>query len=212
LVDGGLEAGEVHHDVRRADLADLRRGQLQVVRLGRGRGEVVDRDEVTADLLRDVLQGVERREDGHAVLPAASAAGAARLLRRAAREGRCARESESGEGGAGGAGRSHENDSHRGENRCQRAVAERSVTRASVREYSSGSGPGLTVGWAIIVSPCSLERPPCPTSQCALRRPPSSTPSSRSRSDEVSSSRRVRSTAERVLRGTTARSAWSSRK
>ena len=107
VVDGGLEAREVDHDIGLADGADLARRELDVVRLGARRGEGRDRDEVAAHVLDDVLQRVERCQHREAVVlgpadPACPAGAAGREQQRGDAEG------TGGQGAWGG----HEDDSH----------------------------------------------------------------------------------------------------
>src|SRR5699024_12771459 len=64
FVDGWLESLDVEGDVGLTDLADLSAGQLQVVRLRSGLGELNDRDLVTTDLLGQPLQGVDTGDHG----------------------------------------------------------------------------------------------------------------------------------------------------
>jgi hypothetical protein len=73
VVHGRLEVGQVHHQVGAAHLVHLRGGELEVVRLGPGRGQRPDVDQVAADLLRHVLQRVERGQHAHAAAAAAVA-------------------------------------------------------------------------------------------------------------------------------------------
>ena len=68
-LEAGLEAGaEIEHDVGRADPLHVSRRELDVVRLGAGRGEVPDGDLVAADLLGRVREGIEGRRDRDAVV------------------------------------------------------------------------------------------------------------------------------------------------
>ncbi len=60
VVDGGLEAVLVDHQVGVDDLGRLLGRDLQVVRLGPGLGEVLDAGMLPTDPLRDVLERVER--------------------------------------------------------------------------------------------------------------------------------------------------------
>ena len=64
FVDGRLESLDVEGDVGLTDLADLSAGQLQVVRLRSGLGELNDRDLVTTDLLGQPLEGVDTGDHG----------------------------------------------------------------------------------------------------------------------------------------------------
>ncbi len=63
LVDGGLEAGLDDDEVGAAHVADGGGGELEVVRFAAEGGEVRDDDAVSADLLGDELERVERGED-----------------------------------------------------------------------------------------------------------------------------------------------------
>ena len=63
LVEGGLEAGDVEDEVCLADLGDLLRAELEVMRLAPGGREVDDLHTVAADLLRGVGQRIEARDD-----------------------------------------------------------------------------------------------------------------------------------------------------
>ena len=82
LVDRRLEVLEVHQDVGIAQLADLACGELEVVGLHARRGEGGDLDEIAAATVGEILRGIERRDDGHAVVT--GVVGAA-----ACREGQC---------------------------------------------------------------------------------------------------------------------------
>ena len=59
VVDRGLETVLVDHQVGIDDLGRLLRGDLEVVRLGAGLGEVLDGGVRAGDPLRDVLERVE---------------------------------------------------------------------------------------------------------------------------------------------------------
>ena len=74
VVHRRLETLEVDDQLRVADLADLARVELQVVRLGAGLGQVGHPDRVAADPLGEELEGVER---GHHVDPLGVGAGGA---------------------------------------------------------------------------------------------------------------------------------------
>ena len=75
LVDRALEAGQVDHRVSGGQGVDHLGRELKVVRLGTVRGQRGDGDVLTADLLGQVLQGIEGSHDGQGAVLAGLAAG-----------------------------------------------------------------------------------------------------------------------------------------
>ncbi len=107
LVDGGLEALEVQHRVGLLDGGDLLGGELQVVRLDAGGGQVGDADVLAAYLRGEELHGVERRDDVQFAVRALGAAVAA-----AGGEGEGADHRGDGQGYDSGSASDHRHDNH----------------------------------------------------------------------------------------------------
>ena len=63
VVERRLQSGEGEHEVGLADAGDVLRGELEVVRLGPGRGEVGDGDVLAAHSLGHELQRVGAHHD-----------------------------------------------------------------------------------------------------------------------------------------------------
>ncbi|GDY65811.1 hypothetical protein SAV14893_052040 [Streptomyces avermitilis] len=108
VVDGGLEVLEVEDRVRLLELHGLLGADLQVVRLLAGLGQTGDPHMLPADLLGEILHGVERRH--HVELSAVPAVGRGRV-----RAGGERAETEKGGRGHGGPGyeaSSYVHDSH----------------------------------------------------------------------------------------------------
>ena len=136
-LEAGLKAGaEIEHDVGLADPLHVSRRELDVVRLGAGRGEVPDGHLVAADLLGRVGEGIEGRGDRDAVVsgPAVAAASG----------------SESGDG------RKNENDSH-----YQQPVQYSAVTGWEAHARVTLAGAGRRAGRARELVIALLARQEC---------------------------------------------------
>ena len=75
VVDGGLEPGQVHHEVGVGHVTDRLWGELEVVWLDAGRREVGDLHGIPCEALDHELQGIET--DHHRRLPAGAVVAAA---------------------------------------------------------------------------------------------------------------------------------------
>ena len=78
LVNGALEAREIDHRVSGGQRVDHLGRELEVVRLGAVRGQGGNGDVLAADLLSQVLQGVERGHDGQFAVFGGAAVGCGR--------------------------------------------------------------------------------------------------------------------------------------